>query len=213
MAGLRLDGRHLLDYGQVIVDYDATGTLVRIGDAIVHCATSVSLAYMNKPKIYFESDKVNRWMQSVIEASIDLEALCVSPSVSWELKITTNVLQEDGQSIDALFFAIIAQLGRTYRPHVSPEMELVPVQKRKPIPIQRLCLPVSITIAWVDGVMVVDPSAEELGLAQGCYTIILNEYGEVMHVHPLQYCILQPQDIHSMYERAQIVADMIRNKL
>lgn len=114
----------------------------------------------------------------------------------WSLTVELQLLNDDGNLVDAFFLAAVLALKNTRLPEVSMKGDSVIVNHATPHYINVHHIPISTTFYFIDGVKdpIVDASAKEERLATARLSICMNVFEDVcgmqtlgqMEVEPLQ---------------------------
>ena len=120
--------------------------------------------------------------------AVDLEALCVQPGRKvWHLQVDVRVLDNCGNSTDAVGLAALGALCVFRRPDVTVDPDAhggivihSPADK-EPLPLTLHHLPLPISFAFFDGgeVIALDPVSKEEAAAAGSFTVTVNPQGEL----------------------------------
>ena len=208
---IRLDGRDFLNFRHINIERDPTGTLVQLGHTIIHAASTMTLERMERQKILLICDISERWLLKVIEQCIDLESLMINHNVGWKLEIKLQTIQNDGNLLDAFLMGILAQLLVVKKFHVAEDLRIISASERHPTYLQLLYYPISITVCFIGDHIVLDPIVEEMALASGIYSVIVNEHDEICSFVPLKTKKLDKQQLQDVLKLAIQKAKDIRN--
>lgn len=126
--------------------------------------------------------------------AIDTEALCiVAGSKVWSVHVRVDLLDDDGNAVDASVLAATAALLHARHPDVSVSGRDVVVHsmdEREPVPLPVHHVPVASTFAVFpageaagEDVVVLDPTRREEFAAAGAITLAFNAQGEVCAVY------------------------------
>lgn len=145
---------------------------------------------------------------------IDLESLClIEGKKVWTLFLDIYVLGHDGNPFDAAMLAAVAALQNT----IMPETEIVDEEKvkileeKKPLPLKNM--PVSITMAKVGDVLLVDPCLEEEQVMECRLTIIVDKNGNITGVQKGGSQGLTYDEVVKAIEISRKTADKLRQLL
>lgn len=158
--------------------------------------------------------------------AIDTEALCiVAGEKVWAIKVTINIIDDDGNINDACGIAAITALHHFRRPDVSITAEGIvvvrlapcssgfrhlfsishfcfsqhPIHERTPVPLSIHHMPIAVSFAAFEQgdstVMLVDPSWKEEKIAAGKMTITLNAQNELCAIQKAGGVAMLPADI------------------
>eukprot|EP00501_MAST-03F_sp_TOSAG23-6_P001286 GSMAST32.ASY1.ANO1.1334.1 assembled CDS len=157
--------------------------------------------------------------------AIDLEALCVVAGERvWSIRIDIHILDAMGNIVDTCALAVIAALMHFRKPFVTVENGIATVHsylERMPVPLSIHHLPICITFAAFannhNQVIIVDPSAREELLMDGCVTFSLNSHRELCAVRKAGGCALTIEQLlrcaHVAAEKALHVTKQLRSAL
>eukprot|EP00834_Sanchytrium_tribonematis_P007047 NODE_585_length_5683_cov_0.592586.p4 type:complete len:247 gc:universal NODE_585_length_5683_cov_0.592586:3968-3228(-) len=199
---VRLDGRSLSSYRNIQIQQDANGTLVKLGNTMIYCSSELIYTRIERQRINLQCPLKERWITNVIEKCVDLESLMVTRSIGFELNLQLIPLQNDGNELDAYIIGILAQLLQIKKQHVDENHKLIPANIRNPTLLQLLFDPISITICYINDKIVIDPLKEEELLADGIYSIIVNEHDEICSFVPLKMMKMDPEQVEMMMRLA-----------
>ena len=118
--------------------------------------------------------------------AIDLESLCVqSGRRVWHVQVDVTLLNDDGNAMDVLGYAMLGALRVYKRPEVTLDPLVVhSLEDREGVPFTLHHFPVALTFASAgDGaVTVLDPNALEEAVADGFLTVSITPQGDVCAV-------------------------------
>ncbi len=232
----RIDGRGPDDYRKASVEpgfaTSADGSaLARIGATTVLCGvklepgkpypdtpnagtltTNAELIPLSSPMFepgppHPRAIEVSRVVDRAIRAAetIDLTKLCVTPAEKcWTCFVDVHVLDHSGNLIDAASLAALAALTHTIVPNVR--FGIGPAD----LPLEVNHYPVEVTFLRLGETIVVDPTVEEEGAAQGRLTIATDERGEVVAMQKGLIGAFSPDDVKSLVDRAITHGDRLR---
>ncbi len=227
-SGRRLDGRGLDDYrkSSVVPGFVASAdgsALARIGETAVLCGiklepgkpypdtpnagtltTNAELVPLSSPMFepgppHPRAIEVSRVVDRAIRAAetIDLTKLCVtSGEKCWTCYVDMHVLDHSGNIIDTASLAALGALAHTTMPNVRFGV----AEADAPLAIQHY--PVECTFARLGEAIVIDPSVEEEGAANGRLTIATDEAGNVVAMQKGLIGAFSPDDVKSLVDRA-----------
>lgn len=214
---LRLDGRSVdefrpvkihfgSDWGCCLVTYGETKVLVQVSCEVQQPKPTrpnegllllyVELSPMGAP--HFEAGRqsdlavqLNRLLEKCIKDSrcVDLESLCITAEEKvWAVRVDINILNHEGNLIDAASVAALAALSHFRRPDVTTTGEQTIIHdpaERDPIPITLHHHPVCISYAIFDkgSYVVADPTAIEERVSEGQIVFGVNAYRELCGLH------------------------------
>lgn len=110
---------------------------------------------------------------------IQLEKLCITPKEKvWVVNVDVQIMNHDGNLIDAAFLASIAALLNAKQPKYDAENgKILYGQLERPLPI--VDKPVEITIGKISGKLLLDTTAEEESALDARLTIATNASGQI----------------------------------
>ncbi len=226
--GKRLDGRGPDEYRKVTVEPGFVTTadgsaLARIGNTAVLAGiklepgkpfpdtpnagvltTNAELVPLSNPS--FEPGpptptaiEVSRVVDRAIRAAetIDLTRLCVTPSEkSWVCYTDVHVLDHDGNLIDTALLAAVSALAHAMVPAKRFEV----AEADYPLDVQHF--PIECTFVRLGDTIVVDPTFDEEGAAQGRLTVATDELGRIVAMQKGLVGAFSPDDVKSVVGRA-----------
>jgi exosome complex component RRP42 len=234
--GRRVDGRGPDDYRSVEVEpgfaANADGSaLVRLGRTKVLCgvklepgkpypdtpnagtlSTNAELIPLSSPNFepgppHPRAIEVSRVVDRALRAAetFDLTKLCVTPAEKcWTCFVDIHVLDHSGNIIDAASLAAISALTHTTVPNVRFGV----AASDAPLAVDHL--PVEVTFCRLGEAIVVDPTVEEEGAAQGRLTIASDERGEIVAMQKGLIGAFSPADVKALADRAVAHGDRLR---
>ncbi|OJD36183.1 exosome complex component rrp45 [Diplodia corticola] len=133
---------------------------------------------------------LSRILEKAIRRSgaLDTESLCiVAGAKCFSVRADVNILDHDGNLIDASCIAIIAALQHFRRPDIAVEGEKVTVfssREREPVPLSMLHHPLCVTFSYYNSgeIMLVDATAAEEQVREGEVIITMNKFGEICQI-------------------------------
>lgn len=230
---LRLDGRQLLESREIKISLSrgecSSYSEVQFGTTRVSCTVigEIVKPYADRPtegmiqinaEMSIGSDKygvsrveLSRMLERSIRDSdaLDTESLCVvSGEKVWSIRCDANVLDHDGNIIDAASLATMAALRAFRKPEVSlsvlssestshaiTEMKMFTADEREPLPLALHHTPLCVTLAIfknipvksdesivVNDVLVLDPTGREELAMDGHFMLSINAHREVCAV-------------------------------
>ncbi|HEV2317205.1 MAG TPA: exosome complex protein Rrp42 [Thermoplasmata archaeon] len=237
-GGRRLDGRAVDECRPVTIEFgyvaSADGSaLVRLGDTAVVSGiklepgkpfpdtpnagvltTNAELVPLSSPT--FEPGppqpraiEVSRVVDRAIRAAetIDLKQLCITPAEKcWTCFTDIHVLDHSGNLIDAAMLAAVSALSATTLPAKRFE-----VGEDMPLPMHHV--PIETTFCRLGDTIVVDPTFEEEGAAQGRLTIATDEAGRVVAMQKGLVGAFGPDEVKELAERAFQHGDRLRAQI
>lgn len=110
---------------------------------------------------------------------MQLEKLCITPKEkAWVVNVDVQVMNHDGNLIDAAFLASIAALLNAKQPKYDAENgKILYGQLEQPLPI--VDKPVEVTIGKISGKLLLDTTAEEESALDARLTIATNAEGRL----------------------------------
>ncbi len=234
-SGRRLDGRRPEEYRPVSIEFgfvtSADGSaLARIGETAVVSGiklepgkpfpdtpnagvltTNAELIPLSSPTFepgppHPRAIEVSRVVDRAVRASeaVDLKRLCIAPGEKcWTCFVDIHVIDHSGNLIDACMLAAVAALSRTTMP--SRRFEL-----GEDAPLALAHLPMETTFCRLGNTIVVDPTFEEEGAAQGRLTIATDEVGHVVAMQKGLVGAFAPGEVKELAEAAFRHGDKLR---
>jgi exosome complex component RRP42 len=153
--------------------------------------------------------EVSRVVDRAIRAAetIDLKKLCVTPAEKcWTCFVDVHVLDHSGNLIDAAMLAAVSALTNA----------TVPAKRfgiGEDIPLAVDHVPVETTFCRLGETIVVDPTFEEEGAAQGRLTIATDEAGNIVAMQKGLVGAFSPEEVKSLVERAFQHGDRLRSQI
>lgn len=125
--------------------------------------------------------------------AIDTEALCILAGVkAWAVRVSIDIINDDGNSIDVAMMATMASLLHARRPDVTvsgQEVRIHTMDEREPVPLPIHHIPLAATFALFGGgkpyepdTAVLDPTKLEQAASNGSVSFSFNGQGEVCGV-------------------------------
>jgi exosome complex component RRP42 len=110
---------------------------------------------------------------------IDLEKLCIiEGKLVYTIFVDVNILNVDGNLFDATSFAVVSALRTSKIPEYTIDEEKQKLTGQMlPLPVRKT--PVSVTLARVDDILMVDPSAEEEAVMDARITFTTDDDGNI----------------------------------
>jgi exosome complex component RRP42 len=153
--------------------------------------------------------EVSRVVDRAIRAAeaIDLARLSITPAEKcWTCFVDIHVLDHSGNLIDAAMLAAVAALRHTTLP-----AKRFGIGEDAPLDVRHL--PIETTFCRLGDTIVVDPTFEEEGAAQGRLTIATDETGQVVAMQKGLIGAFAPSDVKELAERAFRHGDALRAKV
>lgn len=137
--------------------------------------------------------------------TIDLDKLGITPGEEvWMVYIDLHALDYDGNLIDAASLAAVAALWNVKKPQVEGwTLDEFPVAKK----------PVAVTVAKIDGKLMVDPSLDEQNVMDARLTITTVEDDSICAMQKGGIGYLTVEEIKAAYELARTKAAELRKHL
>ena len=128
--------------------------------------------------------EISSFIDKVLKQSraTDREGLCiVQGKLAWSLSVELQLINDDGNLIDAFFLAAVLALKNTRLPEVSMKGDQIRVSNTKSNYINVHHLPVSTTFYFIPRVdfPIVDACAKEERLATARLSICMNVFEDV----------------------------------
>jgi len=143
--------------------------------------------------------------------AIDLHSLCIEEgSKVWIIFVDIHVLDDDGNLLDASALGAIAALLDTkipYERHGFAPCEVNPKTERLSVKMR----PVAVTMADVEGNILVDPNLFEESAANAKITITTNEDGSISCIQKSGVGMLEWEKVDELIEIAEEKGKEIRN--
>lgn len=126
--------------------------------------------------------------------AIDTEALCILAGVKvWSVRVEVDVINDDGNCVDACVMAVMASLMHARRPDVTitgKEVRIHPMDEREPVALPVHHVPLSVTFAlfgagkpYEGDYVILDPVKKEEIASSGAVSFAYNAQGEVCGVY------------------------------
>ena len=150
--------------------------------------------------------EVSRVVDRAIRAAetIDLTKLCVTPGEkTWVCYVDVHVVDHSGNLIDAALLAALTALTHTTKP--SKRFGL-----GEDAPLEIDHYPIECTFVRLGDTIVVDPTVDEEGAAQGRLTVATDEASNVVAMQKGLVGAFSPDDIKETVERAFQHGDRLR---
>ena len=137
--------------------------------------------------------------------TIDLDKLSITPGEEvWMVYIDLHALDHDGNLIDAASLAATAALWNIKKPQVEGwTLDEFPVSKK----------PIAVTVAKINGKLMVDPSLDEENVMDARLTITTTEDGSICAMQKGGAGYLTVDEIKAAYELARAKATELREHL
>jgi exosome complex component RRP42 len=110
---------------------------------------------------------------------VELEKLCiVEGKVVYTVFVDVNILNVDGNLFDATSYAVVSALRTSKIPEYKMEDDKPkPTGELIPLPVRKI--PVSVTLARIEDVLIVDPNAEEEAVMDARITLTTDDQGNI----------------------------------
>jgi exosome complex component RRP42 len=93
--------------------------------------------------------------------------------------VDVSILNVDGNLFDATSYAVVAALLTTRIPKYTVNEQGQPVKTEEMVPLPIQTVPVSVTMARIGDVLVVDPTSEEEGVMDARITLVTDDRGNL----------------------------------
>ena len=132
--------------------------------------------------------------------AIDMEALCIKPrEKTWMVMIDIQILNHDGNLIDAAALASAAAIANTKMP--AYEDDKVNYEKRnKSLPVKHK--PIAVSFAKIEGNIFMDPTFAEEAVMDGGIVITVRDDGNVNSIQMLGNGGFSQSEIESLIDTA-----------
>lgn len=110
---------------------------------------------------------------------IDLEKLCIiEGKLVYSVFVDVNILNIDGNLFDATSFAVVSALRTTKIPKYEVQNDKpIPTGETIPLPVRKT--PISVTLARIEDVLLVDPNSEEEAVMDARITFATDDEGNI----------------------------------
>ncbi|XP_076876385.1 exosome complex component RRP43 [Brachyhypopomus gauderio] len=155
-----------------------------------------------------QAQSASQFVADVLDSSniIKKEDLCIEKSkLCWVLYCDIMCLDYDGNLLDACITTLLAALKTAQLPKVTinKETDLAEVDLQKQRRLQLSCHPVASSFAvFDDTVIIVDPTAEEEGLATALFTAVTDEDDRLCAFHKPGGTSLSAEKLQDCISRA-----------
>eukprot|EP01016_Furgasonia_blochmanni_P042452 TRINITY_DN5640_c0_g1_i14.p1 TRINITY_DN5640_c0_g1~~TRINITY_DN5640_c0_g1_i14.p1 ORF type:complete len:506 (-),score=90.52 TRINITY_DN5640_c0_g1_i14:1208-2686(-) len=148
--------------------------------------------------------EINKLLERIIKGSkaLDVESLCIlTLKYVWAIDVDIQLMNNDGNLIDAIYLAAIMALLHFRKPHVSIEsnnqIKIHDRNSKKPQPLSIHHIPLTQTFAFFDKSesVVLDPSKNEEEIMEGRITVSMNVYKDICGIHKPGGASLSPEII------------------
>jgi exosome complex component RRP42 len=111
--------------------------------------------------------------------AIDLKKLCIEAGEKvWMVLADIQIMNHDGNLIDAAALAVVAALNDTKMPEYDKKTETIDIKnKKKKLPLG--CLPITVTMHKVGENLIIDPTVEEESLVASRFTVATKDDGNL----------------------------------
>ncbi len=162
-----------------------------------------------------ESIELSRVIDRGIRESktIDVKNLCVRPrELVWLVNVDLNPLNADGNLIDMGALAAIAALKSTFVPKlVNDKPDYKGEKSKDKLPIS--VVPIPVTVVKVGETLLVDPTDEEMDVADCRLTVTTEEDGTICAMQKGGEGTLKIEDVEKMLDLATVKAKELRSIL
>ncbi|XP_067944158.1 exosome complex component RRP45-like isoform X2 [Watersipora subatra] len=213
----RLDGRRAYDYRNIQIEFGADYGCchVKLGDTMVMAQVRcdlvepkqsrpnegclmINLDFNHVAAPGFEPSRLSRvgiQMNRLLERCIkecrcvDLETLCIiAEKQVWEIRVDVNVLNHDGNIVDAACLAAVTALSHFKRPDVSVEdgkVTIHPADEKSLITLSVQHMPICMSFSFYHSgdFLLLDASYEEERVREGHMIIAMNKHREICAEH------------------------------
>lgn len=146
--------------------------------------------------------------------SVDTKKLCILEGEKvWIAFIDIYALDHDGNLIDASALATIAALLTTKMPkvEVTEDKEIRLLEETTPLPIVNR--PITVTLAKLNGAIIVDPCLKEEFAMRGRITFTFTEDGNLCALQKGGIGTFEPSEVLKAFETARNIASQLRQFL
>lgn len=146
--------------------------------------------------------------------AVDTKKLCILEGEKvWIAFIDIYALDHDGNLIDASALATIAALLTTKMPkvEVTEDKEIRLLEETTPLPIVNR--PITVTLAKLNGAIIVDPCLKEEFAMRGRITFTFTEDGNLCALQKGGIGTFEPSEVLKAFETARNIASQLRQFL
>lgn len=209
----------------ILQKHTVGSSLVRLGNTQVLCGITLQIGV---PSITGQGDVVvvpssQEELQSIVTDMLDLSCLgIIEGKAAWRLQVTLQVLQDDGNVMDASLLATIAALTDTHLPATQRNakagtMEIVEGDNEgTPLKFHYLPVPLTMGIYQSDETihLLADPTPQEEPLMQGYLTMVVADDDQIVHTKHASKIGLKREDLavcaHMAYGRAKEIRNLLQ---
>lgn len=168
----------------IVLDLSPASSESSARDALQRTAVSVSTAETR--------NCIDKFVRE--SRAIDTEALCILAGVKvWSVRVEVDVINDDGNCVDACVMAVMASLMHARRPDVTvtgKDVRIHPMDEREPVALPVHHVPLSVTFAlfgagkpYESDYVILDPVKKEEISSGGAISFAFNAQGEVCGVY------------------------------
>jgi exosome complex component RRP42 len=140
--------------------------------------------------------------------AIDVKKLCIKEGEKvWMVNVDTQVMNHDGNLIDAASLAAAVALECTMMPHYDAEADKIDIT-RKTGKLPLVDRPIAVTLYRIGGKLVVDPTFEEQQASTSRLTVSTTHDGQIA---ALQKGGIEPLSLHEIKECFRISVECGRH--
>ncbi|MFX1520332.1 MAG: exosome complex protein Rrp42 [Promethearchaeota archaeon] len=146
--------------------------------------------------------------------AVDTEKLCILDGEKvWIVFVDIYALDHDGNLIDASALAAISALltAKIPKVEVTEEKEIRLLEETIPLPV--VDRPVAVTLAKLNGTMIVDPCLKEEFAMNGRITFTFTADGNLCALQKGGIGTFEPSEILNAFETARNIASQLRQSL
>ncbi|KAI9009150.1 ribosomal protein S5 domain 2-type protein [Hyaloraphidium curvatum] len=185
----------------------------------------ISTGKRDRGRISEEEMLLNRMLERCLKRSraVDTEGLCIVAGANvWGIRVTAQVISNEGNLVDAVCTAALVALMHFRRPDVTVvdgEVVVHGMQERTPLPLSVHFTPICTTFSLFRGVgtVLVDPTVAESRVQSGELMVCMNAHREICTIAKSGGL---PSELSTLLrcsklaaERASKVSEMIRQSV
>lgn len=161
--------------------------------------------------------EISNFIDKVLKSSraTDREGLCIiQGKLAWSLTVELQLINDDGNLIDAFFLAAILALKNTRLPEVSMRGDQILVSNEKQHYINVHHLPICTTFFFInniEGGLIVDANSKEERLATARLSICMNVFEDVCGMQTLGQLEVDPSTVMDCAKQALKIAKETTN--